>query len=878
MIGERKRAGPVMCVGDWNVDYSPTFEHSPYQTGQHDATADRRDIIDSFCAANALDLCFVDVIEDLPKNPLWAEKCMVFPFTRVPNGFQCGRPVLIDFCFASRGLITSSDGTWKNVPSDHAITRYSVSFRAPVKVYKRCTWVVEKRDEAVSFLCRNWPCVFTNSHHFSTVDATPLRFFEHLRTVRDRFSQTASCSRRRVARFPFSLRVLCFKYENASGENKDLLSKQLWSAKTKWFEHLRVLKLKAGIDCGRSVKRTKKLHHIRSIRGADGRRKSDDENIVEDLIDNFSAKSGTRNLSRREALTDLVRSAEGVAPPFDDEDVAAAFTRVRKSCRLDSYGVCMELLRVAFEAMPVEFTEWLQYVCSSEAMMRSLESPLLCYGKSSADTATCDIRGIIPPCALLKLLDDVLARSLSNRLSFLLPKLPGCLIGARKFTQTKDLSMGAQLLVEKGLDTHSSAAFAQADVARYFDSLPLLLIVFWLLAHKVERCLLAAIVRHQLFTALRISRGAASKCIVERTSGGLTGSNLALTMARIPIEATFLELWGSCYDLGFRAGAGRVVFGSWVDNIYTAASCPSDACALLEAVFDRLRAKWCLEMKPGSAEVLVCDGFDLSDTQIPDTISVVRKTKVLGCTIMSNGSISESWRLCTASAWSAFHANVRCRFWRRLGLTRRLALLDRVVKPILLFRLQPFVPTVHWAGQLRKLQRHMVSRALGNYRLPCESLRDYWKRVSRIVRQHLGVSVSDWAQAWISSAVSWDDHAQRDFEEQERYFSSSDFEAFRRRCSMFCRIQDKGSGTVSSFEAPDLVQLGVCEGEYATAFSWACRLTRHLNAKYFDEVRVVRSRGVAPFLRPHSRTSTRSRRGHVDLRYHDAVTWCREQV
>ena len=155
---------------------------------------------------------------------------------------------------------------------------------------------------------------------------------------------------------------------------------------------------------------------------------------------------------------------------------------------------------------------------------------------------------------------------------------------------------------------------------------------------------------------------------------------------------------------------------------------------------------------------------------------------------MSNGSISESWRLCTASAWSAFHANVRCRFWRRLGLTRRLALLDRVVKPILLFRLQPFVPTVHWAGQLRKLQRHMVSRALGNYRLPCEALRDYWKRVSRIVRQHLGVSVSDWAQAWISSAVSWDDHAQRDFEEQERYFSSSDFEAFRRRCSMFCRI------------------------------------------------------------------------------------------
>ena len=414
-----------------------------------------------------------------------------------------------------------------------------MTFRAPVKVLKRSTWVVENRDEAVSFLRRNWPCMFTRSHHYSIVEATPSRLFEHLRIVRDRFSHTAPCSRRRVARFPFYLRVLCFKYENATEQNKEQLSKQLWSAKTMWFEHLRVSKLKSGIDSGKSVKRTKKLHHIRSIRGADGRCKSDDESIVEDLFNNFSNKFGTRNLSRREALINFVRSAEGVVPPFDEVDVAASLTRVKKSCRLDFYGVCTELLRVAFEAMPSEFTEWLQFVCSSEAMMQSLESPLLCFGKSAAHTATCDIRGIIPPCALLKLLDNLLARALSDRLSRPLPKIPGCLVGARKFTQTRDLSMGAQLLVEKGLDTHSNAAFAQADVARYFDSLPLLLIVFWLLSYKVERSLLAAIVRHQLFTPLCISRGAASKYLVGRTSGGLTGSNLALTMARIGIEGIF---------------------------------------------------------------------------------------------------------------------------------------------------------------------------------------------------------------------------------------------------------------------------------------------------------------------------------------------------
>ena len=95
---------------------------------------------------------------------------------------------------------------------------------------------------------------------------------------------------------------------------------------------------------------------------------------------------------------------------------------------------------------------------------------------------------------------------------------------------------------------------------------------------------------------------------------------------------------------------------------------------------------------------------------------------------------------------------------------------------------------------------------------------------------------------------------------------------------MSCRIQDNCSGTVSSFEAPDHVQFGVCEGEYATAFSWACRLTRHLDAEYFDDVRVIRPRSEAPFSRTHSRTRTRTRKGFVGLRYHDAVSWCREQV
>ena len=561
LMGQRERRGAFCCVGDWNVDFGPTHQHYPFEDSQDSENCTmehRRDILSAFCAANNADLSFAEHVDGLPMNHLWHDACISFPFTRIPLGSQGGRPSLLDFVFASKNLVSSCEGSWNKVPTDHAMMRTSLSLSFERRVHLRSTWVPEHRDDAVCFFKENWPVAFTNSGHYAASDATPARFFEYLCIVRDRFCNRHTASQRRQLRLPFEIRLLAHRLTICSAADRQFWCQRLWSAKAKWFEGLRVARMRKRVDQGRSVSKGKKLHPIRAIL-SNGVQEGSDSKIVDLLWEQYCSKFGCSNLARREAILDFVRSSETDVPCFDEIDVETCLAHSKAPYRLDRYGVCIELLRVAMEARPSDFVAWLQYVASSERMMSSLESPILCFGKLSRVTPATSVRALIPPCSLLKLLDAVLALLLHHRLSVLLPRLPGCFVGARKFIQPRDIGMGVNLLIEKGLDSKSEAACAQADVARFFDSLPLFAIALWLLARGVEKALLAAILRHQLLTNFIIKRGSFVRNISVRTSGGLTGSSLALTMARVPIESVFASVVYVSYLRGFKAGLGRLV-------------------------------------------------------------------------------------------------------------------------------------------------------------------------------------------------------------------------------------------------------------------------------------------------------------------------------
>eukprot|EP00973_Karenia_brevis_P012843 1744621-Karenia_brevis.AAC.1 len=86
----------------------------------------------------------------------------------------------------------------------------------------------------------------------------------------------------------------------------------------------------------------------------------------------------------------------------------------------------------------------------------------------------------MPLCALLQFLDTLLATTIHNFVDAQLPPLRGTYCGAAPHTTTSEIHLHSRLVIERGLDRQSAGTIAQADVATYYDSVPLLLIARWL--------------------------------------------------------------------------------------------------------------------------------------------------------------------------------------------------------------------------------------------------------------------------------------------------------------------------------------------------------------------------------------------------------------
>ena len=176
------------------------------------------------------------------------------------------------------------------------------------------------------------------------------------------------------------------------------------------------------------------------------------------------------------------------------------------------------------------------------------------------------------------------------------------------------------------------------------------------------------------------------------------------------------------------------------------------------------------------------------------------------------------------------------------------------MKPFAMFKLQPFGAVRTYVSRLRRFQRVLVSRALGNYRLPEEQYKTFLRRCSADARAIIGSKVPDWGTLWIRSTLSWDEHLQRDFEDQQRFLEAHPQTDIR-----------------LSLQA-SVWHLAETRHIFQSSFSWAAPLSRHRTASWFQDVRTFFRNGF----RVASRTNTRSARGYVNCRWHDVVSLCRE--
>ena len=276
------------------------------------------------------------------------------------------------------------------------------------------------------------------------------------------------------------------------------------------------------------------------------------------------------------------------------------------------------------------------------------------FGKTGQLPLVSDVRLILPQSSILTMLDFILAERLNSFIDLTLPTNSdlGTFCGARPKTQVLDITYTLQSSIEKAIDTQSQGAIGQCDILQFFDNLPMLTLMAWLLRKQAPPALVFGVLRHQLCTKVTVRLPQCSKGVVvrNRVYGGLTGSRLAVALARIPVESMLATLGPSWKNLGF---AQAVSVGTWVDNCYAISYSASGVVRILNQAEEYLQQDWGLEIKPSSREVMPVIGHDedLDDDKWP----IVKSMKCLGHLLEANGSVEQCFQFCVILDSSHHH-------------------------------------------------------------------------------------------------------------------------------------------------------------------------------------------------------------------------------
>ena len=838
--------GKTLIVGDWNIDLLPTLSPDPFRDSPErmERHSERRLLLNAFLESSGLEAVIPERVRGLPGGT-WNDVIFGIPITRVPTGSQAGLPSLLDSAAFERGLILDSEVCWEFGWSDHSINSWTVQVNFSRPGYRRRVWNVSSLVDCQSWCREKVPAAPLINGHANGCSSVFSPFFSCAESLRDKFQSRLPCKIQHSMRMPFALRDLYNRIAQCRTAEVSVLKRQAFLLHRTWIKNMATCSQRERIDRGHVLSRSKRMFCIKELRRSDSPPVVSQSEIVSSAAKVFGNKWGTRKLETRMAVLDFIHSTEAVMPDFVENDVERAFAKLKRKHVFDDEGNCLLLFELMFQAHPTEFTKWLRIMAGNSNFFKGLHAKCRVFGKTSCSPLECDLRAIVPMNSILRVFDRILGIKLQEFLDITLPPVRGCFAAGKKYTQALDIGHAANLVMEKSLDALSEGAFAQADVRQYFDSLPILSILQWMKRRGADVGLLGAVGRHQLLTVVRISIGASSVDVGGRSSGGLTGSFLALLLARVPMESSFKELEDALYPCGYPVEHTKLLVATYIDNVYAASRFTSSATWNIEVFFKHLKDHWGLDVKPKSKIVLPVRGaVDLATHG--DGWSVQDSMMVLGWHIQSDGGLQAQWKELVPKLWGAFMRNLRQKGWQRLGVSRRFKLLDRAVRPIALRALSAWAPTPHYVEQVNKLQRRMAARALNVFRYPQEEWRNFRGRESRVAAREIeGTTGGWWARAWMRHSLSWDSHLERDWAEQLRFLQTPD-------------------PTPQVFET------------FITKLSWAAALVHHHDKKWFDERRVVTP--CRDGLRVASRTGTRANPGHVQIRWHDRIAYCQRMV
>ena len=191
--------------------------------------------------------------------------------------------------------------------------------------------------------------------------------------------------------------------------------------------------------------------------------------------------------------------------------------------------------------------------------------------------------------------------------------LPEIWEGALPRTQLQDIVGGLSAVVEKDLDLGSKAAISQSDVKQHYDNVSLLRVYFWLLQNGCNEALAAASLRQQLLPCIVLCVGQSSAHIGQRTKGAITGSRVAGSLGRIPVQASLRDNLSVLKSHAFEVEDKYFVACTFVDNVIFCGRSVWDATFMGDMFEDYLLERWGQQIKVSSR--MVMPTFGNADTR-----------------------------------------------------------------------------------------------------------------------------------------------------------------------------------------------------------------------------------------------------------------------
>ena len=749
LIKQRDWGTTPVVIGDMNIDLLPVQSFDPWASlpNRMSKHAEERVLLYAWLEATGLSVNVPNACISAPTGK-WRDACFHAPVSRIPPESSTALPSLLDFSCDRHGLVRSSWLSWAASPGDHAALILEIG--SPLQSRKWCKshWIITDKVACSQFMAT----------HLAVMPDTWAKCLEAVRFTQNMFADHDSCRSRSAHRFPTEAKDLLQLAHGLQDEDAKNARAQAWSLVRSRLKDIAIAKLTEAISVGKPPARAPKMHKILSL-ASNGSTFETSEEWGPAFLRHYSDKWGARNLAAREEILNCCHSTSGMLLDVTQEEVRQACASIKRRNRLDRDGICVNAIALWNESCGSSAAKSIAKLMASSANCQAQVVHARVFGKLSGHAEVEETRVILPLGAIAQVADVLISCRLNACIDKLLPPVSGTFIGARPKTQSAEIAVAAQLWVEKSLDCGSIGALVQEDVRGHFDTLSIPSIMQWLLRHDVDAALVGAAIRAQMLPAILIQCQAAECRIIGRSTGGLTGSRVAGSLARIPIEQTIADVAKIAGNQGFLAGSLRLTLASYVDNIFVLGKDGPSAVLIADKFEELLAVRWKQTIKPSSREIMVPKGALVGRVNVKRW-KLVESMKVLGMSVQHNAETDQSWKETERAALGIFFRRAHSGLVKQLSNSSRHKTLNLTVKPYIMFRLTTTPLSETRVYQVEKMQRRMFNSIARVTQKDGESNHDFYKRKNTQVSSSMKLS-GMWHCAAARQHLSFREHIKR---------------------------------------------------------------------------------------------------------------------